>query len=312
MLEVLKSLHQRAVGRRRFLTRAGMAGAGALALGMGGPAQSQAQAAFARKGRFAGKTVLDPDILNFALNLEYLEAEYYTYALTGQGIQAQGIGVDGVGAAGGVVIKDNPKVPFANTLVQQYAQEIAADEQAHVRFLRTALGTAAVARPQIDLLNSFNAAAAAAGIGPTFDPFANDANFLLGAFIFEDVGVTAYKGAAPFVRDSAVLESAAGILGTEAYHAANIRTTILSLGQQTPALITIAKQISDLRDSADGNGDSDQGVADTNGSANIVPTDEFARVFSRTFAQLLSIVYLGGAPGAGGGFFPNGTNGLIR
>ena len=35
------------------------------------------------------------DILNFALNLEYLEAEFYTYATTGKSITSFGIGIKG-------------------------------------------------------------------------------------------------------------------------------------------------------------------------------------------------------------------------
>ena len=35
------------------------------------------------------------DILNFALNLEYLEAEFYTYATTGKSITSFGIGTKG-------------------------------------------------------------------------------------------------------------------------------------------------------------------------------------------------------------------------
>ena len=39
--------------------------------------------------------VLEEDILNFALNLEYLEAEFYTYAVTGKSITSFGLGIDG-------------------------------------------------------------------------------------------------------------------------------------------------------------------------------------------------------------------------
>lgn len=63
-------------------------------------------------------------------------------------------------------------------------------------FLRAALGKHAVAQPEINIGSSFSAAANAA-FGATlpvaFTAYGNDALFLLSAFIFEDVGVTAYK-----------------------------------------------------------------------------------------------------------------------
>jgi hypothetical protein len=248
----------------------------------------------------------DTEILNFALNLEYLEAEYYTYATTGMGIQALGVGVTGQGTQGSVSIKSNPQVPFATPAIQQYAMEIAADELNHVKLLRTVLGKKAVAEPAIDLQASFTAAAVAAGIipqGQTFDPFADELSFLLGAFIFEDVGVTAYHGAAPLLHNKKYLAAAAGVLGVEAYHAATVRTLIYQSGSGAQG---IAQQISDLRDSLDGTGDDDQGVI-LDGVANIVPTDANGLVYARTMAQVLAIAYF--SPTATkGGFFPNGVN----
>ncbi len=116
-------------------------------------------------------------ILNFALNLEYLEAEYYTYATTGAGIADAGVGVTGTGTFGPTIVKANPAVPFATQAFREYALEIAADERAHVTFLRTvlsSLGGAPVAKPTINLRESFMNAAKAAGLGDGFDPFANE------------------------------------------------------------------------------------------------------------------------------------------
>jgi hypothetical protein len=245
----------------------------------------------------------DANILNFALNLEYLEAEFYLRAAFGRGLPlADVIGVGGLGRVTG-----GHQVPFATAAIKQYAEEIARDEFSHVKFLRKALGSAAVSRPTIDLSQSFTTAARAAGVigpGQSFDPFADENSFLLAAFIFEDVGVTAYHGAAPFISNKDYLLAAAGILATEAYHASEVRLLLFQRGLAVPA-----GQISHLRAVASG-ADDDQGII-LDGQANIVPTDANGLVFARTPAQVLNVVYLGGSAG-GFGFFPKRLNGAIN
>lgn len=75
--------------------------------------------------------------------------------------------------------------------MQKIAIEIANHEIAHVDLLRAALGDAAVPCPLVDIGPAFAAAADAAfgtTLSPPFSPYSNDVTFLLGAFIFEDVG----------------------------------------------------------------------------------------------------------------------------
>ncbi|MFP5019311.1 ferritin-like domain-containing protein [Pseudonocardia phyllosphaerae] len=294
--------------RRRFLRAAGLTGAGVAGLGVLGSgiasAGSDSGSGDGSAGGDSGK-VSDAAVLNFALNLEYLEAEFYLRAVTGSGLKDSQI--DGKGKLGKVT--GGRQVKFETKLGRQYAEEIAHDERKHVEFLRSALGDARVARPEIDLQSAFTAAAQAAGVigkGQTFDPFADETSFLLGAFIFEDVGVTAYKGASPLVANKTFLEAAAGILAVEAYHAGLVRTLLLQGGAAETA-----GKISDARDSLDGPSDLDQGIVNRDGSANIVPTDENSVAFSRTPGQVLNIVYLNPASVKSGGFFPDGVNGAV-
>ena len=307
MVDALDARVRRRENRRAFFKSVGGAAAlvgGAAAIsGIGSPAVAQA-------------APTDADVLNFALNLEYLEAQFYFFAVFGEGLPASILG--GTGTRGEV--RGGRKVNFQDRAVAQYAREIALDERAHVEFLRTALGAAAVAQPAIDVSadanGAFSAAARAAGLvgpGQAFDPYANDENFLLGAFIFEDVGVTAYKGASPLITNKTFLEAAAGILAVEAYHAAIIRTTIFAKGfQQMPALIEASEKISAARDSLDDPTDKDQGVAPMGDASNIAPLDENGLAFSRSAADVLNIVYLNRNAVSQGGFFPNGVNGTIR
>jgi hypothetical protein len=293
MIDINK-LFRSGLSRRTFLAGLGASAAGTAAATMvAGCGGSSAPATTTP----VAVGITDADILNFALNLEYLEAEYYLRAVTGSGLSSADIGTSPGAVTGGA------QVTFTTPALKAYALEIANDELLHVRFLRSALGSAAVDRPTIDLTNSFNAAASAAGIGAAFNPFADENSFLVGAFVFEDVGVTAYHGAAGLLTDKTHLGAAAAIMSTEAYHAGEIRTLIAGLGAP---YLTYANQISTLRATL-GGGNETQLSAST-----IVAADTNSIAYDRTTSQVLHIVYAAGAGVvSSGGFFPKGLNGSI-
>lgn len=301
------------VDRRRLLGNLGMMGAGAVitACGAGAVVPEPEPNPPTTPG-----INLDPAILNFALNLEYLEAAFYLAAV-GRLSELEGIGGDAP-----ITLPDgfdgNVGIPFTDddANIEAYANEIADDELAHVNFIRTALGTNPIAdRPEINLASAFQDAAAAAfpdlgrEVTDAFDPFANSLFFLHGAFIFEDVGVTAYAGAAPYITDkTTVLLKAAGILAVEAYHAGQIRTLLYGLREtETPfggaPVADVVAGISTLRGTV--GGDKDQGIVNEDGSANINPTDSDGIAYARTPTEVANIVYLGSAA-TPGGFYPEG------
>ncbi|MGK6322904.1 ferritin-like domain-containing protein [Sphingomonas sp. DT-51] len=327
LMETLEGRVRRRESRRELFAQfAGAAALGATALAASAQAQTTPSPT-------PTPVFTEADVLNFALNLEYLEANFYSFAATGAALAAADTSGN-VGTAGAAT--GGRAVSFKDPLVAQYARQIAADELAHVRFLRSQFSDVTrIAQPAIDLGTSptgaFSTAARAAGLvgaGVSFDPYASDENFLLAAYIFEDVGVTAYKGAAPLISNKVFVEAAAGILAVEAYHAAIIRSVLYRKGLQTPSLqlIEATTAISKVRDTVDGNPTADavrgiapvddQGIASTTTAdgtvSNIAPLNENGIAFSRSAGQTLNIVYLNGAAVSSGGFFPAGVNGNIK
>jgi hypothetical protein len=273
----------------------------ALQFGLGATLASSA--GFAPISRAHAQEVTDEDIFKFALNLEYMEAEYYLRGTTGSGIDASDAGPEAGEVVGG------KKVSFGTPAIAEFMEEVAQNELAHVRFYRKTLGDGAVDRPAIDFDAGFAAVAQAAGFGPDFDPFGNEMNFVLGGMLFEDVGVTAYNGAATVLKNKDFLAAAAGILAVEAYHMGMARSTLYRMGEEA---WNAANAVSDARDAIDGPEDKDQGIR-VDGKANIVPSTPDAIAFTRTPQEVLHIVYLTDQAGVSkGGFYPNGMNGTIK
>ena len=106
--------------------------------------------------------------------------------------------------------------------------------------------------------------------------------------LFEDVGVTAYAGAAPLLKKKEFLAAAAGILAAEAYHMGMARAQLYEMGE---AAWNAPNAVSDARDKLDGPEDLDQGIR-VDGKPNIVPSTPDAIAFTRTPQQVLRIVYL--------------------
>lgn len=340
MDERLKELISKAVSRRTFLAGAGSAAAVTVVAGCGSsatptPTPTPTPTTTATPAPTAA-ALTDADILTFALNLEYLEAEYYLRAATGSGLSA----TDSGNSTSTVTVPATTLIPNLTTAQANYIYEIAQNELDHVRFLRSALsaaGATVISRPEIDLMNSFSGAATLAGIpgGASFNPFASYEAFLVGAFVFEDVGVTAYAGAAALITNKAYLSAAASILAVEAYHAGEIRTLLIqdSVMNATTANGTVspnntyigyANMISALRAEVGGGNETPitplPPYSTTFNPKTYKPASSIVAAnatnsvgFARTTDEVLHIVYAtGGAAGvAGGGFFPSGLNGAI-
>jgi hypothetical protein len=162
--------------RMGFLRKAGLAGGAALSGGavLGAIASPALAAGQGRPPAKFGKG--DIGILNYALTLEYLESAFYNQA-TSKGIV---------------------KSPH----LKQILKTVTFDENYHVKFLKSALGSNAVGKPKFDFGKALS----------------NEAEFAATAYVLENTGVHAYLGQAGNIMNGAYLIAAAEIVTIEARH----------------------------------------------------------------------------------------------
>jgi rubrerythrin len=168
--------------RLSFLKKAGLAGGGLIGGGALLSALTPAAAMAAGKGRppaSFGKG--DIGILNYALTLEYLEAAFYNEATANQ----------------------KKKTFIKDKQTQVFLKRVTADENAHVAFLKKALGTKATKAPKVDF-------------GATTG---SESAFIKTAVALENTGVGAYSGQVLNITTPAYVAAAASILTVEARHA---------------------------------------------------------------------------------------------
>lgn len=179
--------------------RGAFAGLGAWGKGLAIASVPVALAALA-KSATAQSGPLPPNVeavLNFALLLEFLEAEFYV-----RGVES---------------------VPFPGGRSRRVFTIIRDHEVTHVQFLQGALGSQAISKPEFDFT--------AGGMFP--DVFSNYGTFVTLAQGFEDTGVRAYKGQAgrlmPF---DFYLTAALTIHSVEARHASKVRRLAASPAEE--------------------------------------------------------------------------------
>jgi rubrerythrin len=163
--------------RLSFLKKAGVAG-GAV-MGGGAVLSALAPSAFASSGGRPPSSFGKGDIgiLNYALTLEYLEAAFYN------GATAAALNLNSQTAA--------------------FLKVVSKDENAHVKFLKTALGSKAAKEPKFDFKGANT----------------STETFMKTAQVLENTGVHAYSGQALNIKNPAYVAAALSILTIEARHA---------------------------------------------------------------------------------------------
>ncbi|RAL52059.1 hypothetical protein DM860_016557 [Cuscuta australis] len=262
----------------------------------------------------------DVDMLEFPLNLEYLEAEFFLWGALGHGIDRfdPGLSSGGPSPVGVTAAKLSP-------LVRDIIAQFGFQEVGHLRAIKETVP--GFARPLLNLSKEAFGTVMDNAFGrplrPPFDPYASDINFLIASYVVPYVGLTGYVGANPKLRSATAKRLVAGLLGVESGQDAVLRTLLYERKKEVvaPYGMTVAEftgHISGLRNKLGKKGMKDEGliVARTEGpegktSGNILAGDQHSLAYDRTPEEILRIVYGTGKENKPGGFYPKGGDGKI-
>ncbi|GAB2294223.1 ER membrane complex subunit 6 [Dionaea muscipula] len=263
----------------------------------------------------------DVDLLEFPLNLEYLEAEFFLWGSLGCGLDKVQPNLT-MGGPPPFAARIANLDPFTKDVIYQFALQ----EIGHLRAIQSRVK--GFPRPLLNLSAAHFASIMDEAFGqplrPPFDPYANSLNYLLASYVIPYVGLTGYVGANPNLQASASRRLVAGLLAVESGQDAVIRALLYRRAAQkvTPYGITVAEftnRISKLRNELGHHGVvKDEGLVVTpvqgpegRSRGNVLAGDEFSLGYARSPEEILRIVYSSGDEHVPGGFFPKGAKGRI-
>ncbi|KAI3737872.1 hypothetical protein L2E82_27887 [Cichorium intybus] len=138
----------------------------------------------------------DVNLLEFPLNLEYLECEFFLFGSLGRGLDQIQPNLTGGGPPPIGVRKANLSVLIKDIITQFGLQEVG-----HIRAIKSTIR--GFSRPLMNLSEAAFANVMNNAFGeplyPPFDPYANDINYLLACYVIPYVGLTGYVGANPYL-----------------------------------------------------------------------------------------------------------------
>ncbi|CAF2113633.1 unnamed protein product [Brassica oleracea] len=263
----------------------------------------------------------DVDLVHFAMNLEFTEAEFFLKASTGKGLDA----FNATLAKGGpppIGAKKANLDPITNRIIEEFGYQ----EIGHLRAIADMTG--GIPRPLLNLTRENFAMFMDRAVGrrsnPRFDPYTNSLNYLLASYYIPYVGLTGYVGAIPYLVYFNIKRLVAGLLGVESGQDGVIRTLLYErqnekveeYGGVTVAELT--NEISNLRNELGMCGIKDEGLfvplwlgAENRTTSNILSANPYSLSYDRTPQEILRVMYGTGNERRPSGFWPCGANGRI-
>ncbi|KAL6526465.1 hypothetical protein OROGR_015555 [Orobanche gracilis] len=262
----------------------------------------------------------DVDLLEFPLNLEYLEAEFFSWGALGSGLDTfePKLAMGGPPPIGATKAKLSPVI---KDIITQFAFQ----EFGHLRAIQKTVP--GFPRPLLNLSAATFATimdnAFEKPLVPPFDPYAHDINYLIASYVIPYVGLTGYVGANPKLQSPISKRLVAGLLGVESGQDAVLRALLYERAfmKVFPYDITVAEftnKISSLRNALGKKGLKDEGLivepalgAEGKIPGNVLAGDQYSLSYDRTPEEILRIVYGTGREDMPGGFYPRGGDGRI-
>ncbi|KAL5998779.1 hypothetical protein ACLOJK_009727 [Asimina triloba] len=253
----------------------------------------------------------DVDLLEFPLNLEYLEAKLFLWATRGYGLDK---------VAPNLTMGGPPPIGARRANLDGQTSDI-------INMFATQEGTPeagswipkAIVGSEPNCIAGMMNMAFEERLEPPFDPYANSTNFLHASYLIPYVALTGNVGMTPHLKGLLSRSLAAGLLGSVSAQDAVIREMMYEQASREvePYGMTVAEftnRISELRNRLGGAGMKDKGIA-LPGSRKRRPGSLLAGdrsiSFDRSAREILRIMYGKESEHVPGGFFPQGANGRI-